>query len=339
MNTLPLVCLAVLASSALAAPCDDIAAGSSAVFVSPAYLKTNMGSVTVLDARGQKDYDGGHLLTAARVAWQSFTAGCPGTTCGVLNTTTHMKAQFAALGVSPAKSVVVYGKWQGGWGDEGRIHWMLKSLGHKNAFILSGGLAAYSAKYSPSLSTTAMTPTPVAISVWSSGLDVTGFEKIVETKASIQTTDLLIDTRTEAEYTGEMSGSANYNVKRDGHAKGAVLYSYSDLFNGTCLKTCTAFKADLTSRGWKTGKALVAYCTGGIRSGFFWSLATHCDIPHVSNYGGSMWEYAADNDKPMTTTYVIPATTSVKPAASVAKNTVGVGGLLVLAFASVWMRA
>jgi thiosulfate/3-mercaptopyruvate sulfurtransferase len=159
-------------------------------------------------------------------------------------------------------------------------------------------------------------------------LDTTGFENIVETKASIQSTDLLIDTRTNDEYTGAVSGSDNYNVLRDGHATGAVLFSFTDFFDGTCLKTCTAFEADLTSRGWTTGRALVAYCTAGIRSAFFWSVATHCGVPLVSNYGGSMWDYAADSSKPMTTALETSDET----------KTLSAGGLLLLAFIPVWMR-
>lgn len=199
--------------------------------------------------------------------------------------------------------MVVYGAWQGGWGDEGRVQWMLKSLGHKNAFILSGGLAAYVEKYSPTLSTnvTAVATVPADVSVWSSGLDMTGFEDIVETKAGIKATDLLVDTRTQAEYDGTKSGADNYGVLRDGHATGAMLYSFPDYFVGSCLKTCNAFKADLSTRGWTEGQALVSYCTAGIRSAFFWSFASHCGIAQVSNYGGSMWEYAADSALPMTT--------------------------------------
>merc|ERR1719253_516233 len=215
-----------------------------------------------------------------------------------------MKEKFMALGVSPAKDVVIYGGWNNGWGDEGRIHWMLKSLGHKNTFILSGGLAAYTMKFpDTSLSTTAYSPTAVNKDQWLTGLDTTGFESIVKTKEGIASTDLLVDTRTEAEYTGELGGSDNYGVARDGHAKGAVRFTFGDFFSGTCLKTCDAFKADLTSRGWTKDKKLVAYCTAGIRSAFFWSLAAHCVIDHVSNYGGSMWEWAADNSKEMATTF------------------------------------
>jgi len=256
-----------------------------------------------------------------------------------------------ALGVRPTKDVVIYGAWNAGWGDEGRIHWMLKSLGHKNTFILAGGLAAYTAKYpNTALSTTAYAATAVSADQWSSGLDVTGFEDIVETKASIKATDMLIDTRTEAEYTGEKSGKDNYNVLRDGHAEGAVRFTFGDFFDGTCAKTCTAFKSDLESRGWTKDKALVAYCTAGIRSAFFWSLASHCGIDHVSNYGGSMWEWAADNSKAMTKTFSAGSTTTVATgttaAATGADTTSGAKKVLfstymlpLLTLATLWTRA
>lgn len=304
-----------------ASDCNDIAYGSSPVFVSPAWTKASIdaSNVTVIDARGAKGYDSGHLQGAVLATWQSFTMGCPGVQCGVLNTPAYMKDQFAKLGVSPGKAVVVYGAWSGGWGDEGRIYWMLKSLGHKHAYVLSGGLPAYTAKYNPTLSTTATTPIAVDISLWSSGLDVTGYENIAETKSSITQTDLLVDTRTEGEYDGTKTGAANYNVLRDGHAEGAVSFPFSTFFDGQCLKTCSIFKSDLEAKGWKSGRALVSYCTGGIRSAFFFAIARHCGIQEVSNYGGSMWEWAADNTEPMSTN----ATAVAAAAADAASSSVG----------------
>lgn len=334
MNALSIVLLAISAPAALAAACVDNA--TSTIFVSSTWLNTNLANVTVLDARGKGDYEKGHLSGVARAAWQSFTAGCPGTTCGVLNTSSFMRETFLQMGVSPAKTVVIYDSWQSGWGDAGRIQWMLTSLGHKNSWVLYGGLKAYTDKYSPTLSTTDATPSSVNISDRLAWIRLRPNTGIVKTKAAIASTDMLIDTRTADEYSGAKSGSANYNVLRDGHATGAVLYAFSDFFEGACLKTCTAFKADLTSRGWTSGKKLVAYCTGGIRSAFFWSVATHCDIPGVSNYGGSMWEWASDSAKGMTVSPLRPAATSLT---SDAKNMFSAGGLLLLALAPFCMSA
>jgi 3-mercaptopyruvate sulfurtransferase SseA len=89
--------------------CNDITDGSSEVFVSPEWVKSQIEAeaITVLDARGANGYAAGHLSTAVHAAWQSFTLGCPGTTCGVLSPADNMKAVFASLGVSPKVPVVV----------------------------------------------------------------------------------------------------------------------------------------------------------------------------------------------------------------------------------------
>jgi len=256
------------------------------------------------------------------------------------NTADEMKAIFAGRGVSPQKPVVVYGGWQTSWGYEARILWMLKSLGHQKAYILNGGIGVYNATYTPNISTTPVVPEAVQVSVWSSDLNAAGFQDIIELKDNIDSDDLIIDTRTEPEYNGSVSGPQNYNVKRDGHLTGAVLFTFGDFFSGSCLKSCATLKAALDSRGWKEGMDIVAYCTAGIRSAFFWAYATHCGISGVANYGGSMWEYAADSSKPMTIGNLPRASSNDSTttahnkdsSASTAKNVFSAAGLLLATF-------
>ena len=46
-------------------------------------------------------------------------------------------------------------------------------------------------------------------------------------------------------------------------------------------------------------KLIVPYCTGGVRSGFAAAVLAELHYPRVANYDGSMWEWSADDDRPL----------------------------------------
>jgi len=240
-----------------------------------------------------------HIRTAVQVKWSDFVVSG-----GVLQNDSQLIAKFASLGVSPAKMVVVYGSWASGWGDEGRIHWMLKYLGHTQAYILAGGGSPYlQAHPENSVASNVSAPIGVSISEWQTGLAPAS--NILAMKADIAAGNVLvIDTRTLEEYDGTLLNptgtGAAYGVQRLGHAAGAVSFPYPKFFSSDgCLLSCTDFKAKLAALGWTQGKKLVSYCTAGIRSAFFWSVVQNCGLGAAANYAGSMLEYAADSSLPM----------------------------------------
>lgn len=292
--------------------CPEIEDEGSTVFKSATWVKRHVatGSVSLLDARGTF---ANHAKTAVHANWPSFSVGRPMTPAGgVLKSASDLKALFAALGVTPAKPVIVYGDWGQGWGEEGRIHWTLKFLGHPNAFILQGGLKTYLNLYPEEKDTSyASTPVAAGVSEWESGL--LPMADILAKKEGLSDA-FLIDVRTPGEHDGTKLGNDGqpvYNVARPGHAKGSVSFPFIDLFTETgCLLSCVEFKSKLSGLGWTEGTKLVSYCTGGIRSAFFWSLTSHCELNAAANYAGSMWEYAADSSLPMTTNGAIGDATS-----------------------------
>eukprot|EP00929_Paragymnodinium_shiwhaense_P047003 TRINITY_DN23875_c0_g3_i3.p1 TRINITY_DN23875_c0_g3~~TRINITY_DN23875_c0_g3_i3.p1 ORF type:complete len:685 (+),score=117.03 TRINITY_DN23875_c0_g3_i3:114-2168(+) len=218
---------------------------------------------------------------------------------------------LAQLGVSPEKPVVVYGDWEKAWGEEGRIQWMLTLLGHPNAYVMAGGLTPYLEKFPEQMSTSAG-PAPsasaelkaAAVTSWDAAYGRSALRSIATTgddlsiEHRLQTALFLVDTRAPEEYSGAVDA---YAVPRRGHAVGAFSLPYADLFQEDgCLKSCDFLMDWLKTRGWTPGQSVVGYCTGGIRSAFFWSYAWHCGLSEASNYAGSMWEYADNASMPMT---------------------------------------
>eukprot|EP00746_Dinoflagellata_sp_MGD_P002467 gnl/MRDRNA2_/MRDRNA2_104802_c0_seq1.p1 gnl/MRDRNA2_/MRDRNA2_104802_c0~~gnl/MRDRNA2_/MRDRNA2_104802_c0_seq1.p1 ORF type:complete len:355 (-),score=67.84 gnl/MRDRNA2_/MRDRNA2_104802_c0_seq1:32-1096(-) len=289
-------------TSSVSGDCPSFGDDDSNVFKSASWVKQQIdnGRVSLLDARG--DFST-HLNSAVHAPWPSFTGeekqGTP--EASILKSISELKSLLAGLGVTPAKTVVVYGNWAESWGEEGRIHWMLKYLGHPNAFILQGGFKAYSKVFAEEVTSEISTPKAVDISEWESG-----YEPMMEAAAEKEDLSgaLLIDVRTQGEYDGtkvDHDGKPMYGVARLGHAEGAVSFPFSELFTTAgCLIPCSDFESKLSALGWNRNMKLVSYCTGGIRSAFFWSTASHCGLYAIANYAGSMWEYAADESQPMT---------------------------------------
>lgn len=301
-----IACLVACATHASSQSCIADLATNSSVFISPnsTAFHDALGSFTLLGA-STGDF-ANHIRTAVQANWHDFAASGGGTvTGGVLQNDSQLIAKFASLGVSPGKMVVIYGSWADGWGDEGRIHWMLKYLGHTKAYILAGGGGPYLQAHPENLvASNVSAPVAVNIAEWQTGLNP--MMNILAMKADVTAGNvLLIDTRTLGEYNGTLLNPAGtgaaYGVQRLGHAAGAVRFSYPDFFSNGCLLTCTAFQAKLVALGWTPGMKLVSYCTAGIRSGFFWSVVQNCGLGAAANYAGSMWEYAADNSLTMET--------------------------------------
>lgn len=131
-----------------AAPMSPAAAGmdpaKAALFVDAAWLKANLASVVVIDARPEKDYRAGHVPGAACAPWQKFAQmqGKPGDLgWGVLLPKEDLAARIGALGIDGKKPVVVYAE-PPGWGEDGRFAWMARMAGVREVKILDGGFGA-----------------------------------------------------------------------------------------------------------------------------------------------------------------------------------------------------
>lgn len=297
--SLVLVLLAASVRTLAGATCDLSYTNESAVFRSPdwAHDQLAVGDLTLLDARGGF---GGHIAGAAHAPWSSFTLGGFRTpTGGVLRGPAELRAAVQALGVSPTEPVLVYGEWELQWGEEGRLHWMLSYLGHPEVYILAGGLQAYRTAHPDDITSAEGDVTTAGD--W----DVQAYPIIDSLRATLD--ELLsgdplfvVDVRTQDEFFGT---STPYGEQREGHVAGAVSYPMISLWSGSCLKTCEEFQSELVTTGWDEQSRVVAYCTAGIRSGFFWSVMRHCLLggSAVANYDGSMWEYTSDSSAPMCT--------------------------------------
>ena len=238
-----------------------------------------------LDARAASDYARAHVPGAVSAPWQQFTTGAQS---GLLVGTEELQRRIQAIGIDASDTIVVYGAWDEAWGEEGRLFWMLEYAGHGDVHILRGGFEAWTAAGG---NTDRSVPTPAAgtfVVQPRPELRATR-EEVAQAGSGVS----ILDTRTEDEYQGAMW----YNEARGGHVPGAVHTAWQSFLEGATSPE--AARAVLHEAGISPDRPVIAYCTGGIRSGFVYAVLRAAGVEQVANYDGSWWEWAADTSLPI----------------------------------------
>lgn len=191
--------------------------------------------------------------------------------------------KLQALGVNKDSSIVVVADAVNGWGEDGRITWLLRNWGHERVVLVDGGLAALE-----KLGSLAIKPAAAAgdFVARESSLEI----KKEEVKAKLDNKDVVfLDVREPREF----EGKTPYGESRGGHLAPAKHLFFKDLLDkeGRLLARADIEKI-LVSKGVTRDKEVVSYCTGGIRAG--WVTTVLNDMGYKArNYAGSMWEWSA----------------------------------------------
>ena len=97
----------------------------------------------VLDVREASDYAAGHVQGAVHVSWLHFSQPDHPERGRLLQDEAELTSRLRAAGVSGARPVVVIGDPVNGWGEDGRVVWMLRTLGHGQTAFVDGGQLAF----------------------------------------------------------------------------------------------------------------------------------------------------------------------------------------------------
>lgn len=247
----------------------------------------------VLDARDKTAYGRGHVPGAIRIDWKDYRNGRFRT--GRLPDDNAATARrLAELGVDSTRPVVVYGDAHRGWGEEGRIAWMLHYLGHPTVSVLDGGFEAWTnaggqvereTRRSPRGHFAARPRRDARASID----DVAGV-------LADSSRGLVLDVRTREEWEGQRK----YWEPRTGHMPGARHIPWTTFLNSDGrLRTAAAFRDSLVKSGVRLDRPILLYCTGGVRSAeVFWMLRS-LGYRDVRNYDGSWYEWAFDRTRPV----------------------------------------
>ncbi|MGD1806246.1 sulfurtransferase [Dapis sp. BLCC M126] len=245
---------------------------------------------TILDARSCEIFNRKSLADATCISWKEFSQDQLPFKGKLLTDDKILTEKLQAIGIYNDKPVIVFGDTINGWGEDGRIVWMLRTLGHQKAFLVDGGFAALVRAGFPKVNLVNNTSSVRGDFVVNRNKNWQISQN--ELKANLESNILvIIDTRELREYLGKTP----YGEERGGHIPGAVHIYFKDWLddNGMLLSRDKILET-LTKTEITKDKNVVTYCTGGVRSA--WSNSVLVDLGfQVKNYSGSMWEWSASD--------------------------------------------
>ena len=250
---------------------------------------------TVLDARGKllpfprlgRDPFPG----AIAVDWRAFSAPAPAPDDRSVRGRLHpedriLTEKLQTLGISHEIPVVVVGAGKRGWGEEGRIVWMLRTLGHERAVFTDTGYWELGRAVRDLKITTMAKPTIPGDFIVRRSPQWTITQE--ELRAQLDHI-VILDARSPKEF----KGATPFGETRGGHIPGARSFHFRETIgaNGRVL-SAEVLLARLQDLGIQPTDTIVTYCTGGVRSA--WLTAILVDLGYdARNYAGSMWEWSA----------------------------------------------
>lgn len=241
-------------------------------------------SAVILDARSADAYNAGHIPGALNVRWQLFVDASVN-----LLPIVDLETLLGGAGLTRNSRIIIYDDTTASWGAAGRLFWMFEYLGCKHVRVLDGGWDKWIADgNSPE---TASHILPAAIFTADVNSNVVSTKEHVVSRMNDKDF-VIIDTRTDEEFNGWIL----YGEARGGHVPGAVQIPYAWSFkDDKTLLEYADMKAMFESRGVTKDKEVTAYCTVGIRSAFAYFLCRLMGYDRVSNYAGSISDWAAAN--------------------------------------------
>lgn len=200
--------------------------------------------------------------------------------------------------LSPKRPVVIFGDSitkfllvSSGWGEEGRIAWMLEEAGFQHVSVVDGGYKAI----------VAHAPSHTLAGQFRQGPEAKAEKSVTFTELAKRyrkdpDSMVILDTRSWDEYRGLTS-----YVGIKGRIPGAQHFHVNDFFadDGRILPLAQLSQM-LYSKGIDGKKPIVTYCSGGVRSAMaYYILRYHLGFPEVANYDGSWAEWSIKGANPL----------------------------------------
>lgn len=208
----------------------------------------------------------------------------------------EIEKEISRLGIDKNKDVVLYAPINSPKDllKATYIYWALNYHGVKNVALLDGGSASWKSANFP-LSSEVLTIEPT---VFKAELDKTKIADLNYVKKHLGKLPM-IDARPSDMYLGV---TPTPTVKRDGHIKGGMSYSWNYSVDKDYLLKPKAMLESVFKEGYKLdkNKEILVYCTGGLETSFnYFVLSGVLGYKSVRLYDASMKEWGNRDDTPM----------------------------------------
>jgi thiosulfate/3-mercaptopyruvate sulfurtransferase len=267
----------------------------SELFISTETLASELGrpGLVVLDTRPMMGFLMGHIPGALNVDWKAFSDQRAASK-GILHPDRSMLEQkIGALGIGNESRVVCYADPVKGYGEDGRLYWMLTYLGHADVSILDGGWMKWQREQRPVERGPAASPPPAHFTAAPRSEVLIEREELKGRLAAREEVGI-IDARSPGEYQGQGMG------RRGGHVPGAVNIPWNGFYNADgSIQAPEAITEALARQGVKGKREFVVYCAGGVRCSWLYALMTRAGIKNVKNYVGSWSDWSSDPSAPV----------------------------------------
>ena len=267
----------------------------SDLFISTEALAAELGrpGLVILDARPMMGFLMGHIPGALNVDWKAFSdPRAPSK--GILHPDRSVLEQkIGALGIGNDSRVVCCADPVSGYGEDGRLYWMLRHLGHDGVAILDGGWAKWQREKRAIERGPARPPQPARFAA-APRPELLINREALKQRVTARAGVAVIDARSPDEYEGKGMGA------RGGHVPGAVNIPWDGFYNADgSIKPPEAITEALRQHGVDGQQEYVVYCAGGVRSAWLFALMTRAGITNVRNYAGSWSDWSSDPSAPI----------------------------------------
>ena len=262
------------------------------VLVSTEWVAAHLSDPSVRIVESDEDillYETGHVPSAVKVDWQNELQH------QVVRDYVNQQAfgdLIGSKGISNNHTVVFYGDKNNWWACYAL--WVFKMYGHADCRVMNGGRQKWIDE-GRELSTERPAYAAETYTAGVPNLGIRAFRD--EVTAHMQAGKDLIDVRSPAEYSGELTHMADYpqeGALRGGHIPGAanIPWGQAVAADGT-FKPADELKALYEGRaGLKPDGDVIAYCRIGERSSHTWFVLTYLlGYENVRNYDGSWTEW------------------------------------------------
>src|SRR2546426_11426116 len=210
--------------------------------------------VVVVDVRSKIAFmASGHIPRAVVATWHEFSD--PNSAIkGLLDPDIgRLEKKLGALGISKERQVVVYSNPFDNWGDEGRMYWMLKYLGHPNVRVLDGGWVKWSAEMRR-FECGPANPRPAIFKANADPSLITNKPEVRKLVEASHPDTMLADARSTEDY----NGAFQQGIARGGHIPSPVSVPWNQFFRpGGTATPGQAIRAIPEKHGVASGKEVV----------------------------------------------------------------------------------